>query len=58
MKFDSVEVPFKLRGNRRYLTREQLENDPYLADFVNRFAGNFEMDPVTDIIYFIEPELN
>ena len=56
MKFESVAVPFKLHGNRRYLTREQLENTPYLADFVNRFPNSFEWSPTAEFLYFIEPE--
>ncbi len=57
MSFESVEVPFKLHGNRRCLTREQIENNEYLADFVKRFPNSFEWSPVMDLAYFIEPEL-
>jgi hypothetical protein len=53
----TVEVPFVQIGNRRGLTREQLEENPWLLDFYKRFQHCFELHHSMDAVVFIEPEL-
>jgi hypothetical protein len=55
MTFETVEVPFKMSGNRRCLTDEQLSEEPHLADFVRRFKDSFERDERMAIWLFPEP---
>ncbi len=54
MSVESVEVPFIKIGNRRCLTDEQLFENPYLAEFVERFKDSFEYDGSRSIHIFIE----
>lgn len=56
-RFHTVEVPFIDVGNRRYLTREQLFNEPepWLMDFVERFPDCFETSSYGDVLYFKPP---
>ena len=42
MKYESIEVPFKLYGNRLVLTEEQLVDCPWLREFVERYRDCFE----------------
>ena len=39
--YENVEVPFITRGNRQMLSRKQLEEIPWLAEFVERFKHCF-----------------
>jgi hypothetical protein len=48
----SVEVPFMLWGNRQVLTRQQMENESWIKEFVNRFPRCFEWHPLVDIVVF------
>ena len=56
-RFESVPVPFIQRGNRRGLSRHQIEEDAFLADFVNRFRSSFEFDPYANFFIFIEQNM-
>lgn len=53
MSAQSVEVPFRMMGNRRCLTDQQIQDDPCLAAFVNRFTRCFERDPLR-CIYILD----
>ena len=55
--FENAELPFATIGNRRYLTAEQLADQPVLAEFVKRFSSSFEHDPKLDVWWFTEPDL-
>ena len=50
--YKTAAVPFVMHGNRQILTREQLENEPYLADFIASFPVCFEHDPMLCVFYF------
>lgn len=54
--YDNVPIPFVTVGNRRALTDLQLEQNPELNDFVNRFRDNFERDHLREIWILIELE--
>jgi len=51
-RYETVEVPFRTVGNRRCLTRLQLENEPWLKDFFDRFRHCFELDGYYDVYWF------
>lgn len=55
MSAETVEVPFKMSGNRRCLTDEQLSESPHLADFVRQFKDSFERDDRMSLWLFKEP---
>lgn len=55
-KWVSAPVPFKLFGNRRGLTDQQLAEDEGLADFVARFPDSFERSDTMAAWLFIEPD--
>lgn len=50
--YESVAVPFCHRGNRQYLTREQLEEAPWLIEFVAGFSNCFEPDYYSEVLWF------
>ncbi len=50
--YETIAIPFKVQGNRHVLTRLQIEQSPYIADFVERFRHCFEADPMLDIFWF------
>jgi hypothetical protein len=54
-RYETVEVPFLTIGNRRGLTGLQLAEEPWLAEFVDRFKDSFEYLPNMDVAFFIEP---
>jgi len=54
-EFETVEVPFVQIGNRRGLTREQVEDNPWLLDFVRAFPASFEPAIDQDALLYIEP---
>ena len=50
---ESVEVPFRLSSEgRRYLTAEQVEDNPELLQFVLRFGACFAYDHSRNIFWF------
>jgi len=51
------DVPFNKKNNRKYLTRQQLNEMPELIDFIERFPSCFKQDPFLCIFYFY-PEGN
>lgn len=53
---ESVEVPWKLMGNQRCLTDQQLAEMPWLADFVKRFRHCFTYDEMRRLYVYNEPE--
>lgn len=55
-RFESAEVPFIQIGNRRALTRMQLEDNPELMRFYQTFKRCFEVALDIDAVLFIEPE--
>lgn len=55
-KYETVEVPFKLAGNRRCLTEKQLAESPWLMDFYQRFEHCFEASPVSSVVWLKEDE--
>lgn len=55
VKPETVEVPFTQFGNRRGFTRQQLEDDPIVWTFFQRFEYCFERDFLHDCVIFIEP---
>lgn len=56
MGAESLEVPFTcLSDGRRYLTAEQLQDDPYLARFVAKFKTSFRFDPDICVYWFDPP---
>ena len=52
----SIEVPFKLDGNRRYLDRFVIEDDAVAAAFYLRFKHRFQYDYLHDRAYLIEDD--
>ena len=50
--YETIAIPFKMQGNRQYLTRQQIENSPYLTDFIEQFPHCFEADPVYDVYWY------
>ena len=48
MKYETVEVPFKLWGNRAVLTSLQVQEKPWLLEFMARFPNCFERSCVID----------
>lgn len=56
MKAETVEVPFRLIGNRRCLTYQQLREQPWLDEFYQRFAHRFEVLLNTDAVALIEDD--
>jgi hypothetical protein len=55
-RYESIEIPFHVVGNQRVLTRQQVEEAPYLMDFIRRFPTCFELHPVMDAYVFKEPD--
>lgn len=55
-KFESVEVPFMLHGNQQILTAQQLEEQPWLKEFVERFKHCFRQDLNRDVWIYEPPE--
>jgi hypothetical protein len=55
-RYETIAVPFEIRDGRRVLTRQQVEELPYLRDFIRRFPTCFELDPVADIWIFKEQD--
>jgi len=53
--YETVAVPFIAVGNRRGLSRHQIEEVSWLAEFYNMFKDSFEIDCATDTCIFIEP---
>lgn len=56
-RYETVEVPFFTIGNRQCLSREQLENLPWLAVFFARFRHCFVQDEMCDVFWY-EPPTN
>jgi hypothetical protein len=56
MKAISTAVPFIHHGNKLMLTRNQLCDDPGLADFVERFRNCFRHDVYLDVLYYEPPD--
>ena len=54
-RYENVAVPFVKVGNRRGMTAQQLEDDPALKAFVNRFPNSFELSVTHDIWLLVEP---
>jgi hypothetical protein len=48
----TVEIPFQTLGNRRVLTRQQVEEMPWLLDFIKRFPKCFEYAWPNDYFVF------
>lgn len=54
-KFESIAISFHIDADgRRYLTEQQLADNPHLQDFINRFRNCFEHDAMSDRWIFIE----
>ena len=56
-QYEDVAIPFQMSGNRRFLSRVQLEELSYLMDFVERFKNCFEWDAVMQRAYLIEQDV-
>lgn len=52
----TIEVPFQLHGNRRYLTRYQIEDSVELGAFYKRFQHCFDLDHLREWYYLIEDD--
>jgi hypothetical protein len=52
MKIETAEIPFITMDNHQVLTDRQLRDEPYLADFVERFPRCFERDDIRNIWIF------
>ena len=55
MNYQTVEVPFTQFGNCRGFTRRQIEDDPVCREFYLRWQHCFEVDPIIDVVRFVEP---
>lgn len=53
-KFEIVEVPWVMMGNRRGLTAAQLRENEWLMDFYKQFKDCFEPLFDCDAVVFIE----
>jgi hypothetical protein len=55
-KFTSVAIPFiTLPDGTRILTDQQIEQEPYLLDFIARFPHCFERSHMAQFYIFREP---
>jgi hypothetical protein len=54
--YETIAVPFKMLGNRRCLTDQQLVELPWLKEFADRFPASFERDNERHVLLFIEPK--
>jgi hypothetical protein len=52
----TIEVPFRMHGNRRYLTRLDIEDSVEIGAFYKRFKHRFEPDYLREWYYLIENE--
>lgn len=50
--YETFEVPFVIKGNRRCITRQQLEEIPGVGDFVRSFRDLLEWDSVQEVYWF------
>jgi hypothetical protein len=57
MTYVDKEIPFMLWGNRRCLSRWQIENDRAIGEFYLLFRHCFEHYPACDIVIFKEEPL-
>jgi hypothetical protein len=55
-KYETVAVPFITIGNKQVLTDSQLDEQPWLREFIERFRHCFEHDDVTQYWIFKPPE--
>lgn len=55
MAFENAAVPFYAMGNKQVLFEEQLQNQPWLRDFVKAFPRCFEYD-VHGYMWIFYPE--
>jgi hypothetical protein len=55
-RYETVEVPFQIIDGKRVLSRHQIEEAPYLLDFIKRFPTCFELHPTLDAYVFKEPD--
>lgn len=51
-RYETVAVPFQLRGNRQVLTSMQLLEMPWLREFVAAFPRCFGYEPHSDCLVF------
>lgn len=51
-RYETIAIPFQIKGNRQYLTELQLAEIPELGDFIKRFPHCFERDPVAELWWF------
>lgn len=58
-EYQTVAVPFRTsrNSNRRFLTRQQLAESSWLADFVGCFKHCFEWDDCAEVLWFIENDI-
>ena len=50
--YESVEIPFMMWGDRQVLSRLQVENHPFIEDFVRRFPYCFDQHEYADFLVF------
>ena len=50
--YETAEVPFHKNGNRLYLDSVQLEEQPWLAKFVEAFPNCFEFSFNEERVYY------
>lgn len=55
-KYETVAVPFLTIGNHQALTRKQLDDHPWLKDFVERFRHCFREDDYRQLLIYEPPE--
>jgi hypothetical protein len=51
-RYETVEVPFLSYGDWHCLTRLQIEQEPWLREFLERFRHCFEYDPIRDVYFY------
>ena len=52
----TVKVPFQTIGNRQVLTMQQLQEQPWLAEFVQRFQNCFRWDDIGNWMIYEPPD--
>lgn len=52
MPYENIAVPFQTIGNTQCLTDQQIAEQPYLKEFMDRFPLCFERDEVRQLWRF------
>ncbi len=54
-KYENLELPFQIAGNKQYLTDYDVSNSIYLQEFIKIFKNCFEYNALVHGYVFYEP---